>query len=85
MYLRWMVRKNDGIDFGLWRNIEASQLMMPLDIHVINTSKKLGIHSKLKGDWNSCEQLTQYFRKINPNDPIVFDFALFGLGVNGDL
>lgn len=85
MFLRWMVRENDGVDFGLWCNIEASQLMMPLDIHVINTSKKLGIHSKLKGNWISCEQLTQYFRRIHPDDPIVFDFALFGLGVNGDL
>ena len=84
MFLRWMVRE-DNVDFGLWNNISPSQLMMPLDIHVINTAKKLRISTKLRGDWESCVRLSEYFKKIHPQDPILFDFALFGLGVNKDL
>ena len=80
MFLRWMIRK-DEIDFGIWTAVSPSELLMPLDIHVINSTKKLNILPDLKSNWRGCNELTQVFKKIHPEDPIVFDFALFGLGV----
>jgi len=80
MFLRWMVRK-DEIDFGVWKAISPSELLMPLDIHVVNSTKKLSILPNLKSNWHGCNELTQLFKNIYPEDPIIFDFALFGLGV----
>lgn len=80
MFLRWMVRK-DEIDFGIWSAISPSNLLMPLDIHVINSTKRLDILPNLKSNWQGCNELTNVFKEIHPEDPVVFDFALFGLGV----
>ncbi len=82
MFLRWMVRENDGLDFGIWKSISPSELMMPLDVHVLRMTEKLGIVENLKGNWDGCEHLTSIFREIHPEDPTLFDFALFGLGVD---
>ncbi len=82
MFLRWMVRPNDGVDFGIWKKINPSILKMPLDTHVIRVVQELGIISDLKGDWKGCLELTNIFSQIHPSDPVFFDFALFGMGVN---
>lgn len=82
MYLRWMVRPNDGVDFGIWKTIKPSILKMPLDTHVIRVVHELGILNALKGNWQGCIELTEIFSQIHPEDPVFFDFALFGMGVN---
>lgn len=81
MYLRWMVRKdNSGIDFGLWKGIPASALLIPLDLHTGNVSRQLGLLTRKQNDAKAVEELTAHLRKFNPSDPIRYDFALFGLG-----
>jgi len=84
MYLRWMVRNDKrGVDFGIWKNesINASHLMCPLDVHSGNVARKLGLLTRTQNDWKAVEELTASLRKMDPNDPVKYDFALFGLGV----
>lgn len=81
MFLRWMVRPNDGVDFGIWQHIDASQLMIPLDVHVHRVALNLGLIESEKSNWTTCEQLTQQLRTLHPSDPTIFDYALFGFGV----
>ncbi|HXH18948.1 MAG TPA: TIGR02757 family protein [Chitinophagales bacterium] len=82
MFLRWMVRHdNRGVDFGLWTSIKPSQLLCPLDVHVDRVARKLGlIQSKSKG-WKAVLELTDNLKKFDRNDPVKYDFALFGMGV----
>ncbi len=82
MYLRWMVRDdNKGVDFGIWKNISKSQLICPLDVHVSRVAKKLKLLSRNQNDWQSAAELTAYLRALDQEDPVKYDFALFGLGV----
>lgn len=82
MYLRWMVRNDKcGVDFGIWDKINASQLIMPLDVHTGNVGRKLGLLKRKQNDWQSAEELTASLRKLDASDPVKYDFALFGLGV----
>ena len=81
MFLRWMVRGNDGIDFGLWNDIPASALMLPLDVHTGNVGRRLELLTRKANDWKAVEEITANLRKFDPNDPVKYDFALFGLGV----
>lgn len=84
MFLRWMVRKdNQRVDFGIWDNIPMSQLSIPLDVHTGNISRKLGILKRKQDDWNAVEELDVVLRKWRPDDPVAYDFALFGMGVEG--
>ena len=86
MYLRWMVRKDDkGVDFGIWKSIKASQLVCPLDVHVIRQAGELGLISNSKGDWKTALELTQNLKVFDPKDPVKYDFALFGKGVSESL
>jgi uncharacterized protein (TIGR02757 family) len=83
MYLRWMVRKDTfGVDFGLWKSISPSQLICPLDVHVIRTAMAYKLIDNAKSDWKTALQLTENLKKFDKNDPVKYDFALFGLGVN---
>lgn len=83
MFLRWMVRKDDaGVDFGLWKNIPASALMLPLDVHTGNVGRNLGLITRKQNDWKTVEEITEVLRTFDADDPIKYDFALFGLGVN---
>ncbi len=85
MYLRWMVRNdNNGVDFGIWQQIKPSQLMMPLDLHVQRTAQKLGLLSRTQSDWKAVEELTENLRKFDKNDPVKYDYALFGLSIMPD-
>ena len=83
MYLRWMVRQSGtGVDFGIWRNIPQSALQIPLDVHVGNVSRQLGLLTRKQNDWQAVEELTARLRQFCPDDPVKYDFALFSLGVN---
>jgi uncharacterized protein (TIGR02757 family) len=82
MFLRWMVRNDQsGVDFGLWKHIPASALMLPLDVHTGNVARKLGLLTRTQNDWRAVEEITAKLREFDPEDPIKYDFALFGLGV----
>lgn len=81
MYLRWMIRDDHkGIDFGLWKGIPASALLIPLDVHTGNVSRQLGLLTRKQNDIRAVKELTERLREFDPTDPIRYDFALFGLG-----
>jgi uncharacterized protein (TIGR02757 family) len=81
MYLRWMVRSNKkGVDFGLWKSIQPSSLMIPLDVHTGNIASKLGLISRKQFSWQTNEELISKLRNFDSIDPAKYDFALFGLG-----
>jgi uncharacterized protein (TIGR02757 family) len=83
MFLRWMVRKdNYGVDFGIWKGIDPAMLYIPLDLHSGNTARRLGLLTRKMNDWKAVEELTEVLREFDPADPVKYDFALFGLGVN---
>ena len=91
MFLRWMVRRDDmGVDFGLWQRIRPDQLVMPIDVHVGRVAAKLGLlplkaDETPKTDWKAAVALTDTLRQFDPADPVRYDFALFGLGVEGEM
>ena len=82
MYLRWMVRNdNNGVDFGLWKSISPSVLSCPLDVHSGNVARKIGLLTRKQNDAKALAQLDNSLRAMDSNDPVKYDFALFGLGV----
>ena len=82
MFLRWMVRKDQkGVDRGIWTGVSPSQLSCPLDVHSGNVARKLGILKRKQNDAKALEELDTALRKLDPQDPVRYDFALFGLGV----
>ena len=82
MYLRWMVRHdNKGVDFGLWRKIQPPQLICPLDVHVARVAHRLELLPDIKSNWKNAVTLTAHLKTLNPADPAIYDFALFGLGM----
>jgi uncharacterized protein (TIGR02757 family) len=82
MFLRWMVRKdNKGVDFGIWNSISPSQLVCPVDVHVARVAKRFELLKRKQVDWQAALELTEQLRKLDPKDPVKFDFALFGLGI----
>ncbi len=83
MFLRWMVRKDDrGVDFGVWDSIKPHQLLMPLDVHVGNTARALGLLKRKQSDWQATLELTEAVRAFDAADPVKYDFALFGIGMD---
>ena len=82
MWLRWMIRKDDaGVDFGIWDNISASKLSCPLDLHTGNVARKLGLLKRTQNDSRAVEELDNMLRSFDPQDPVKYDYALFGLGI----
>ena len=82
MYLRWMVRRdNKGVDLGIWKSISPSLLSCPLDVHSGNVARKLDLLTRKQNDAKAVAELDENLRKLDPNDPVKYDFALFGLGV----
>jgi uncharacterized protein (TIGR02757 family) len=82
MFLRWMVRQdNCGVDFGIWNQIKPHQLIIPCDLHVDRVARKLGLISRKRTDWQTALELTERLREFDVNDPVKYDFALFGLGI----
>lgn len=85
MFLRWMIRKDEcGVDFGLWDGISQSEIYLPLDLHSARTARKLGLLDRRVNDWKAVEEVTAHLRKLDPDDPVKYDYALFGLGVFED-
>jgi uncharacterized protein (TIGR02757 family) len=85
MFLRWMVRDDDsGVDFGVWKGISPSLLMIPLDVHVHRVATALDLLDRKAADWKAVEQLTERLREFDPEDPVKYDYALFGAGVLED-
>jgi len=83
MYLRWMVRNDRrGVDFGIWTNISPAQLICPCDLHVDRVARKLRLIKRRQTDWLTAVELTDNLRKLDPDDPVKYDFALFGLGID---
>ena len=81
MFLRWMVRTSaKGVDFGIWKQIETSELYLPLDVHTATNARKLGLLNRKQDDWKALEELMKELSKMDPVDPVKYDFALFGLG-----
>ena len=82
MFLRWMVRKDEaGVDFGIWQTIKPAQLVCPCDLHVDRVARKLGMITRKQTDWQTALELTESLRAFDPQDPVKYDFALFGLGI----
>jgi uncharacterized protein (TIGR02757 family) len=84
MFLRWMVRPaSEGVDFGVWKAISPSELMIPLDVHSGNVARKLRLLERKQNDWKAVEALTNNLKAFDSNDPVKYDLALFGMGVSG--
>ena len=82
MYLRWMVRQdNCGVDFGIWKQIKPADLVCPCDVHVVRVARKLGLITRIQTDWEAAMELTINLQQFDPHDPVKYDFALFGLGI----
>lgn len=82
MYLRWMIRQdNKGVDLGIWKNISPALLSCPLDVHSGNVARKLGILTRKQNDGKALTELDLKLREFDVEDPVKYDFALFGLGV----
>jgi uncharacterized protein (TIGR02757 family) len=85
MYLRWMVRNDHrGVDFGLWSRISPADLICPLDLHVERVARKLKLLTRKQVDWQTALELTASLRVLDTSDPVKYDFALFGLGIEGN-
>jgi uncharacterized protein (TIGR02757 family) len=83
MFLRWMVRSDDnGVDFGLWKKISPAQLIVPLDLHVGNVARRLELLTRPVNDWQAAKELTHQLKQFDGADPVKYDFALFGAGIN---
>lgn len=81
MFLRWMVRRNSPVDFGIWRKIKPAQLICPVDVHVARVATRFNLLQRKQVDWQAAVELTDYLKKLDPVDPVKYDFALFSLGV----
>ncbi|MCM1369994.1 MAG: TIGR02757 family protein [Candidatus Amulumruptor caecigallinarius] len=81
MALRWLVRNDGIVDMGMWRSLSPASLYIPLDVHVGNTARNLGLLSRKANDRKSVESLTRLMRTLRPDDPAYYDFALFGIGI----
>ncbi|MBO5865172.1 MAG: TIGR02757 family protein [Bacteroidaceae bacterium] len=84
MMLRWLCRKDGVVDLGIWNCVSPAELMIPLDVHVARTARLLGLVSRKQNDRKTVEELTAQLRKLSPDDPVKYDFALFGVGEAGD-
>ena len=86
MMLRWLVRRDtQGVDLGIWQNIPVSALMIPLDVHVGKVGRALGLLERKQDDWKAVEEITEKLRFFDAGDPAKYDYALFGMGLNGEL
>lgn len=83
MALRWLVRDDGIVDMGLWESIPKSKLYIPLDVHAGNTARELGLLTRKGNDRKAVEQLTERLREFRPEDPAFYDYALFGIGIEG--
>ena len=83
--LRWLVRNDGIVDLGVWKSMKPSELFIPLDIHVGNTARRIGLLSRNNNDWKAVSELTEKLRGYHPEDPVLYDFALFGIGIENSM
>ena len=83
LFLRWMVRCDGIVDLGLWKRVSPARLYIPLDVHVGRVARSLGLITRKQNDRQTVEQLTRQLAQMNPNDPVSYDFGLFGIGEQG--
>jgi len=83
LYLRWMVRGPDAVDFGIWKRVPAARLVIPLDTHIHRMARHLGLTGRKTAGWRTAEEITQALRKLDPADPVKYDFALCHFGMSG--
>ncbi len=81
LYLRWMVRRGDGLDFGIWKDVSPSKLVIPLDTHIARIAAYLGLTTRKSRDWKMAEEITSSLAVLDPQDPVKYDFALCRLGI----
>jgi uncharacterized protein (TIGR02757 family) len=81
LYLRWMIREDDGIDLGVWNNIAPSCLIMPVDTHVAKIARGYGLTGRKSADWKMAEEITAALRRFDPGDPVRYDFSLCHAGM----
>ena len=82
MYLRWMVRPSDGIDLGVWSSVSPAQLIIPVDAHIQRICRLLGFTSRKQADWKMAREITAHLRRLDPADPVKYDFSLCHLGIS---
>ncbi len=81
LYLRWMVRRGDGLDFGIWKDVSPAKLVIPLDTHIARIAAYLGLTQRKSRDWKMAEEITSSLADLDPQDPVKYDFALCRLGI----
>lgn len=81
LYLRWMVRRGDSLDFGIWKDVSPAKLVIPLDTHVARISKNIGLTALSSPGWSMAEDITRALKRLDPKDPVKYDFALCRLGI----
>ena len=84
MMLRWLVRRDDGVDMGLWHEVNPAGLLMPLDRHISRIARNLGLTARNTDDWKTAAEITARLREFSPDDPVKYDFALCHLGIAGE-
>lgn len=81
LYLRWMVRRGDALDFGQWKEVDPAKLVIPLDTHIARISRNIGLTKRESASWKMAEEITDALKKLDPGDPVKYDFALCRLGI----
>lgn len=81
LYLRWMVRRNDGLDLGVWKGVDPSKLIIPLDTHIARISRNIGLSKRATPDWKMAAEITAALRRFDARDPVKYDFAICRLGI----
>lgn len=81
LFLRWMVRRADRLDFGQWSKVDPAKLVVPLDTHIARISKNIGLTRRASPDWKMAEEITEALKALDPSDPVKYDFALCRLGI----
>lgn len=84
LFLRWVVRRDDDLDLGLWKSVSPSKLVIPLDTHVARISRAIGLTTRRSSDWKAAEDITNTLSALDPADPLKYDFAITRLGILGD-
>ena len=84
MFLRWMVRSGDGVDFGIWNQVPPSQLIIPIDTHTARICRHISLTKRKNADWKMAKEITENLKSLDPDDPVKYDFAICHLGISGE-
>jgi len=84
MFLRWMIRSGDGVDFGIWKKVPAAKLIIPIDTHIARIGRNIGLTNRKSADWRMAKEITENLKIFNQDDPVKYDFALCHMGISGE-